>query len=85
MKMRQLFAARIYIENGKSTADLMELCGIRYEFQAKNLLNAARRIDPDWCRRSVHLCADTALSLNSGGTAECLTVLLMRLAAGAKA
>ncbi len=85
MKMRQLFAARIYVEKGKSTADLMELCGIRYEFQAKNLLNAARRIDPDWCRRSVRLCADTALSLNSGGTAECLTVLLMRLAAGAKA
>ncbi len=85
MKMRQLLAAKIYIECGKSLAELMELCSIRFEFQARNLMSAARRVDIDWCKHSVRLCAETALALNSGGSADCLTVLLMSLAEGGAA
>ena len=81
VKLRQLLAARVCLDEGKSTEAFMELAGIRYDFQARRTMAAARQLSRAWCVRAVELSAETALRLNSGGTGkECLTDLLLRLA-----
>ncbi len=84
-KMRQLLAAKILWENRKTAGDLMELMGIRYDFQARSLMENARRISLQWCENAVALCSETALQLNSASDKEsALGLLLMRLAAERK-
>jgi len=85
LTMRQLLAARLCIENGCSTADLIEMCSIRHEFQARNLMANAKKLSLDRCRNAVLLCADAALSMNSGGKPEnILTELVSALGHGKK-
>jgi DNA polymerase-3 subunit delta len=81
MKMRQLLAARVLYEEGKSKDALMDICGIRFEFQARGMMNAARGVTVPWCKRAVMACSDSALTLNSGGDGkEILAQLLTELA-----
>ena len=82
MKLRQLFAARICIENGAGIRDLMDSSGIKYDFQARAVMQAARSVSMEQCRLAVRTAADTALALNSGGGNECLTDLLIKLSYG---
>ena len=70
MTMRQLLFAKLAIEEGKNTRYLMDTYGIRYDFQAKNLMNNAKKLSVEMCRKAVLLCSETALSLNSGADAE---------------
>lgn len=86
LKMRQLLVARICLELGKGYHDLMEICGIRYEFQAKNLFGSARFTSAHWCKIAVIQCAETALAMNSTGeNNEALLIdLLIMLAAATK-
>ncbi|MBR5381333.1 MAG: hypothetical protein IK136_01795 [Oscillospiraceae bacterium] len=80
IKLRQLLAARICLEERKSAEALMELAGIKYDFQARRTMDAARKLSRAWCVRAVALSGESALRLNSGGTGkECLTDLLLRL------
>ena len=65
LKMRQLLAARVCIENGMDKYALMDMCGVRYEFQARILMDAARRATLAGCREAVLFCSDAALALNS--------------------
>lgn len=82
LKLRQLYAARLCLDAGKSAEELMELSGIRYGFQARNLMSAARGISAEKARLAVASCADAALQMNSGADpAEALTGLLVALAA----
>ena len=86
MTMRQLLAARICIENGRNTEQLISMCGIRHEFQARNLMANARKLSTQRCRDAVLLYCDAALSMNSGGDPEqVLTELIASLAFGIKA
>lgn len=80
-KMRSLLVARYLIESGKGTGELMQAAGIRYDFQAKNLISAAKRVSVSFCRRSLHLCTDTAFRLNDGGGMESISELLAQIAA----
>ena len=81
MKMRQLLAARVLYEQGKTKDQLMELCGIRFDFQARGMMNAARRVTLPWCRRAVLACSESALALNTGKDGkEVLAQLLTELA-----
>jgi len=81
MKLRQLLAARVCLDEGMGTEAFMELAGVKYDFQAKRTMSAARRLSRGWCTRAVSLASETALRLNSGGEGkECLTDLLLRLA-----
>ncbi|MCL2425626.1 MAG: DNA polymerase III subunit delta [Oscillospiraceae bacterium] len=68
IKMRQLLAARICIENNLDKAKLMKLTGIRFDFQAKMLMNTANKAKLSECRAAVLACAATALELNSTST-----------------
>ncbi len=81
MKMRQLLAARVLYENGKGQGQLMEMCGIRFDFQARGMMNAARSVSLGWCKRAVQACSESALALNSGGDGKAvLAQLLVELA-----
>ena len=81
LKLRQLLAARICIEDGAGERGLMDMCGIRYPFQAKMLLDSARKTSLAQCRDAVLLCTETAYELNSGSDPEArITELLTKLA-----
>ena len=68
--MRQLLFARIALEAGKTPGYLMENFGVRYDFQAKNLMAGAKRTDISKCRATVLLCAEAAFAINSGADPE---------------
>lgn len=68
--MRQLLWARLCLDSGKSVRYLMETFGIKYEFQAKNLMTSAKKLSTDTCRRAVLLCSEAALAMNSGADPE---------------
>jgi len=68
--MRQLLAARVCIECGSGKNALIEMCGIRHEFQARVLMDSARKTTMQNCREAVLLCAQTAYELNSAPEPE---------------
>jgi len=81
LKLRQLLAARAYLESSKDKSALMKTCDIRYEFQARNLIDTARKVSLAECRDAVLACADAALALNSESEPESrLIELIARLA-----
>ena len=80
-KMRQFLAARVCIEDGLDIRALMDMGGVKHEFQAKLLMGSARRTTLAGCREAVLCCADTALAINSAPEPESrLTELIARLA-----
>lgn len=81
-KMRQLLAAQICGERGLGINNLMDICGIRYEFQAKHLLAAGRRQSSAWCKEAVRTCSQAALAMNqgSGDNGALLSQVLIELA-----
>ena len=81
LKMRQLLAARVCIENNLGRTTLMEICGIRHDFQARILMNTANKASLSTCRNAVLLCSETALELNSATEPESRMIeLITRLA-----
>ena len=85
LKMRQLLAARICIENNLNTTKLMEICGIRHDFQARTLMSTASKATLSECRNAVIYCSETALELNSAPEPESrLIELVTKLAFGEK-
>ena len=81
---RQLYTARLYLDAGRGRAEFMELWGMKSNYQADKLLDAARRFSPAWCRYAVRRCAEADIALKSsyGQENELLTALLMELASG---
>lgn len=67
LKMRQLLAARVCLENGKSYAYLMDMYSIKSDYAAKSLYSNAGKVSLDWCKSAVKLCSETALKMNSQG------------------
>ena len=81
LKMRQLLAARVCIENKLDKAALMDMCGIRHEFQARTLMDTAKRMPLAAIRNAVLLCSETAFELNSTPDPEArLIELITKLA-----
>jgi len=70
LKMRQLLAARVCIEHNLNSTKLMEMSGIRHEFQARTLMSTARKTTLSYCQNTVLFCSATALELNSGAEPE---------------
>lgn len=81
MKMRQLLAARVCIESKLGKNALMNMCGIRHEFQARALMDTARKATLAGCRQAVLQCSQTAYELNSVPEPEArLIELIIKLA-----
>ena len=86
---RQLYTARLYLDNGKSKGAYKELWGMGSGYymdqQADRLLDAARRFSLPWCRYAVRRCAEADSAVKSaprGQDGEVLTALLVELASG---
>jgi len=81
LKLRQLLAARVCIDNGAGRKELMDMCGIRYDFQASTLMGTARKATLKRCCGMVLQCAEAAYDLNSTVEPEArLIELLAQLA-----
>lgn len=83
-QIRQLWSARLVLEQRQGQAELAAIWEMRSAWQARKLMEAARRFDLRWCRQAVVLCAETDLAMKSSGldNQELLTGLLLRLANG---
>lgn len=81
-QVRQLWSARLLMENRQGQSDLAVLWEMKSPWQARRLMDNARRFDLPWCRRAVVLCAQADLDMKSTGlnSRELLTDLLLKLA-----
>ena len=77
LKMRQLLAACICDKNKLGKDKLMEICDIRYDFQARALMNTARKTSLSECRNAVLACSETAFALNTGSDPEASIIELV--------
>ena len=85
LKLRQLLTARCCLEAGLGEKDLMSVCGLKWDFQARSLMASARKTTVRACRQAVILSAEAAYRMNSGTDPEvCLTELLIGLAANGR-
>jgi len=84
---RQLYTARLYLDNGKSREEFMALWNMKNTYPADKLLDAARGFSLAWCRHAVRRCRDTELQLKQlyGQEQEVMVSLLMELSAGRRA
>lgn len=84
-QMRQLYAARLALEQGKGTQYLAMLWGIK-PYPAEKLINSARRLSTNWCRQAVVRCGQVDAAMKSTGQdgQELLTTLLLELAASSE-
>lgn len=84
-QMRQLYAARLMMEDHGTAGDLARQWGIK-PYPAEKLMNSARRFSLAWCRKAVTACSKTDLAMRGVGVdgRELLTGLLLELATPAK-
>lgn len=82
--IRQLWSARLVLERRMGQPELVALWEMKSPWQARKLMDAARRFDLPWCRRATKLCAETDLAIKSSGldSEALLTSLLLQLANG---
>lgn len=82
-QLRQLYSARLAMEQRKGSNYLVELWGLRSAYPAQKLMDAARRFDLNWCRMAVTEAAKADLAMKSVSGAdgeELLIELLLKLA-----
>ncbi len=81
-QVRQLYTARLALEQGCSAAWLVEIWGMKQSWSAERLLKNAKRFPANWYRAAVKLTAeaDRKLKLSYNEGEEILTELLARLA-----
>ena len=79
-QMRQLYSARLALDQGRGGSYVAKLWGMRYP--ADRLVGSARRFSLPWCRNAVVRCAQTDLAMKSTGqdAKQLLTTLLLELA-----
>ncbi len=82
-ELRRLYTARIALDEGRDKLWLMDQWGMRSDYGARLLLDAARRTTRDWCMDSVKRCQklDRRMKSENGADGEGgLKLLLMELA-----
>lgn len=55
-ELRRLYTARMALDNGKDKLWLKQLWSMSSDYPAKLLLQAARKVDHDWCQTAVLRC-----------------------------
>lgn len=80
-QLRQVWSARLALEQRKGDSYLMELWNMKSGWQLRKLLQAARGHSLSWCRRGVMLAQEADWQMKLGGDEEAvLTELVLRLA-----
>lgn len=83
-QLRRIWTARLALDAGRDRYWLMELWGMKSDYPAKLLLNAARRTTAEWCAQAVRRCQvlDRRMKSERGvDSAGELKLLLVQLAA----
>lgn len=80
-QMRQLYSARLALEQGKTAGYVAELWNLK-PYPADKLLRSAKRFSLPWCRNAVIRCGQVDLDMKSTGQdgQELLTTLMLELA-----
>ena len=78
---RRLGTARTLLDHGRNASDLAKLCGIP-DYPARKLLDAARRLRPEFCARAVELALETdyAMKTSLDDPERLLEMLILQLA-----
>ena len=78
---RRLGTARTLLDHGRNASDLAKLCGIP-DYAARKLLDAARRLRPEFCARAVELALETdyAMKTSLDDPERLLEMLILQLA-----
>lgn len=87
IQLRQLHTARMALDSGKDKMWLMELWSMRSDYQAKLLLQSAKRVSTAWCADAVKMCQVVDLRMKSQRGVDAneeLKLLLARLGAARK-
>ncbi len=82
-ELRRIYTARIALDEGRDKFWLMEQWGMRSDYPARLLLDAARRTTRAWCENGVLLCQRLDRRMKSEKTVDSvgeLKLLLMELA-----
>ena len=86
-QMRQLYSARLALEQGQGAGYVAGLWGLK-PYPAEKLVRSAKRFSLPWCRRAVVRCGQTDLAMKSVAGADpndLLVSLMLELAAGGRA
>lgn len=84
--MRQLLWAKICLMENRPVKYYMDAFGIRFDFQARNLYTAAKRMSLAQCRENVLLCGNAALEMNGTSDYEsAIKELVSKIALSGKA
>ncbi len=84
LQMRNLYAARLAVERDLGMNYLLESGAVKYDFQARKLIQAARGFTLAQLRRAVEICAETDYRMKSSGAddAALFQEAVLRIAAG---
>lgn len=84
LQMRNLYAARLAVEKDLGMNYLLESGAVKYDFQARKLIQAARGFTLAQLRRAVEICAETDYRMKSSGAddAALFQEAVLRIAAG---
>lgn len=85
-QLRQIWSARLALEHKRNASYLVQLWGMRGDWQAKKLMQTARRYSLAWCRTAVKevQTADLAMKLGGRDGTEVLVDLLTTLSVRGK-
>ena len=83
--VRRLGAARILLDNGKSSSELMRICGMT-DYAARKTMNSAGKFSAAFCQKAVEIVMETdyALKTSYDDSARLLEVLVLRFAQEAR-
>jgi DNA polymerase-3 subunit delta len=83
-QIRNLYAARVAIDDRLGKSFVMETCGIKMDFVAEKLLTSARGFSTARLVEAMRLCAETDYRMKSSGedASELMRQLMLSLAAG---
>jgi len=78
---RRLGTARTLLDHGRNASDLAKLCAIP-DYPARKLMDAARRLRPEFCARAVELTLETdyAMKTSLDDPERLLEMLILQLA-----
>jgi len=82
---RRIGTARILLDNGRSTSDLMKLYGMK-EYPARKAMDAARRFRPEFCAKAAQLVLETDYKIKTSfdEPERLLEMLILQLAQEAR-
>jgi DNA polymerase-3 subunit delta len=82
---RRLSAARVLLDNGRSSAELMKLCGLG-DYPARKTMDAARNISAPFCAKAAKLVVETDYKMKTSfdDNERLLEFLILQLAQEAR-